>query len=299
MAIAKSHSQSVLPNPRSLVLESIEQSDDNFLLSVHVEQVPSCPECGRPSHARHSSYLRRLQDLPWQGLPVQILLRVRRFRCRNHSCPRQVFTERVEGIPSYLRQTRRLAEIVRVVGYAAGGLPGARLLARLAIHTSDDTVLRRVKAAAAADVKDSIEVLGVDDWAWRKGQSYGTILVDLDQRSVRDLLADRSAHSFQAWLQQQSGIRVISRDRSGIYAEGAECGAPRSRQVADRFHLFLNLSAAVERALEPRRQDLWLRDAVPEQIEGRGPQESKTRQQILQQERRQRRFERYEEVIER
>lgn len=299
MAIAKSHSQSVLPNARSLVLESIEQSDDNFLLSVHVKQVPSCPECSRPSHARHSSYLRRLQDLPWQGLSVQILLRVRRFRCRNHSCPRQVFTERIEGIPSYLRQTSRLAEIVRAVGYAAGGMPGARLLARLAIRISDDTVLRRVKAAVAPHTDDSLEVLGVDDWAWRKGQSYGTILVDLDQHSVRDLLADRSAQSFQAWLQQQPRIRVISRDRGGIYAEGAERGSPAAQQVADRFHLFLNLSTTVERALEPRRHELWLRDAVPEQTEGhRGPQESKTRQQILQQDCRQRRLERYEEVIE-
>lgn len=151
MALAKSHSQSVLPNPRSLVLETIEQSENHFLLSVYVEQVPCCPECGRLSHSRHSSYVRRLQDFPWQGLAVHILLRVRRFRCRNRRCPRRVFTERIAGIPSYLRQTSRLAEIVRVVGYAAGGLPGARLLARLAIRTSDDTVLRRVKAPASPD----------------------------------------------------------------------------------------------------------------------------------------------------
>jgi transposase len=131
MAILKSHSQSVLPNPRLLVLESIEQSEDHFLLAVRIEQVPSCPECGRVSESRHSSYVRRLQDLPWQGLSVQIHLRVRRFRCRNCNCPRKVFTERVEGIPSYLRHTSRLAEIVRVVGYVAGGLPGSRLLADL------------------------------------------------------------------------------------------------------------------------------------------------------------------------
>lgn len=300
MAIAKSHSQSVLPNPRSLVLESIQQSVDQFLLSVHVEQVPCCPECGRPSHSRHSSYVRRLQDLPWQGLTVQILLRVRRFRCRNQSCPRQVFTERVEGIPSYLRQTSRLAEIVRVVGYAAGGLPGARLLACLAVRTSDDTVLRRVKTPMVPVVNDAIEVLGVDDWAWCKGQSYGTILVDLEQRSVRDLLADRSAQSFQAWLQQQPKIRVISRDRGGIYAEGAKLGSPAARQVADRFHLFLNLSTAVERALEQDRHELWIRDPVPVQTAGDcEPAGPRTRERTLQQERRQRRFERYEEAIER
>jgi transposase len=299
MALAKSHSQSVLPNPRSLVLETIEQSDDHFLLSVYVEQVPCCPECGRPSHSRHSSYVRQLQDLPWQGLTVQILLRVRRFRCRNHSCPRQVFTERVEGVPSYLRQTSRLAEIVRIVGYAAGGLPGARLLARLAIRTSDDTVLRRVKAAVPPAANDAIEVLGVDDWAWRKGQSYGTILVDLEGRSVCDLLPDRLAESFGGWLQRQSKIRVISRDRGGIYAEEAQCGAPRARQVADRFHLFLNLSAVLECALEEHRHELCLRDPVPEQaVVARAVEAWRTRQQLLQQERRQRRLQRYEEVIE-
>lgn len=299
MAFAKSHSQSVLPNPRSLVLETIEQSESHFLLSVHVEQVPCCPECGQRSRSYHSSYVRRLQDLPWQGLTVQILLRVRRFRCRNRGCPRKVFTERVEGIPSYLRQTSRLAEIVRVVGYAAGGLPGARLLARLSIRTSDDTVLRRVKTPAPpADHSNSIEVLGVDDWAWRKGQSYGTILVDLEQRYVADLLPDRSAQSFGAWLQRQPRILVISRDRGGIYAEGAQWGSPAARQVADRFHLFLNLSAAIERALEERRHQLLLKVPTPPPPEGiRSGEVPPTSQQALQQERRQRRWEHYEEVI--
>lgn len=301
MAIAKGHSQSVLPNPRSLVLETIEQSDDHFLLSVRVEQVPCCPECGRPSRSRHSSYTRRLQDLPWQGLTVQILLCVRRFRCRHRDCPRQVFTERVEGIPSYLRQTSRLAEIVRVVGYVAGGLPGARLLSRLAIRTSDDTILRRVKypaSSACSDPGNSLEVLGVDDWAWRKGQSYGTILVDLEQRQVSDLLPDRSAESFQAWLHQQPRVRVISRDRGGIYAEGAQLGAPGAQQVADRFHLFVNFSTAIERALQERHHQLLLATPDPAQSEIVGSREvRRTRQQALQQEHRQRRLERYEKMV--
>lgn len=302
MAFAKSHSQSVLPNPRLLVLEAIQHSDDHFLLTVHVEQIPRCPECGRRSESHHSSYVRRLQDLPWQGRSVQIRLRVRRFRCHNRDCARKVFTERVEGIPPYLRQTHRLAEIVRVVGYAAGGLPGARVLARLAIRTSDDTVLRRVKRPASSPFSDSnsVEVLGVDDWAWRKGQSYGTILVDLEQRRVSDLLPDRSAESFEAWLHQQPRVRVISRDRGGIYAQGAQLGAPGARQVADRFHLFLNLSTAIERALQERHHELLLATPAPPQTEAVGSREvRRTRQQALQQERRQRRLERYEEMIQR
>jgi len=239
MALPKSHSQSVLPNPRLLVLETIEQFEDRFLLTVRVQQVPLCPECGRASESRHSHYVRRLQDLPWQGLSVQIHLRVRRFRCRNPDCQRRVFTERVEGVPPYLRQTSRLAEIVRLVGYVAGGLPGARLLARLAILTSDDTVLRRVKVPSSATLSSNPpDVLGVDDWAWRKGHIYGTILVDLEQHCVVDLLPCRSAESFEAWLKEQPRIGVISRDRSGLYAEGRGSVLPQQCKSPTGFISF-------------------------------------------------------------
>src|SRR5207244_12849126 len=116
MALPKSHSQSVLPNPRLLVLETIEQFEDRFLLTVRVQQVPLCPECGRASESRHSHYVRRLQDLPWQGLSVQIHLRVRRFRWRDPDCQRRAFTERREGVPHYLRQTSRIDGTVRLGG---------------------------------------------------------------------------------------------------------------------------------------------------------------------------------------
>src|SRR5947209_17558663 len=98
MALPKSHSQSVLPNPRLLVLETIEEFEDRFLLTVRVQHVPLCPECGRASESRHSHYVRRLQDLPWQGLSVQIHLRVRRFRCRIAARQRNVFTDSIEGV---------------------------------------------------------------------------------------------------------------------------------------------------------------------------------------------------------
>jgi transposase len=133
----------------------------------------------------------------------------------------------------------------------AGGLPGQRLLARLSIATSDDTVLRRVRQKPAWESSAlPLHNLGVDDWAWRKGQEYGTILVNLDLHRVVDLLPDRAAESFSEWLQQHPEIETISRDRCGLYAEGAALGAPQSQQVADRFHLILNLSATMERVLD-------------------------------------------------
>ena len=146
MAPPPSHSQSLLPRSDILILDRIERDPDRFRLIVHVEQEPVCPLCGECSHSRHSCYLRRLQDLPWQGVAVQLWATVGRFRCRNPPCPRKIFCERLPRIARvYARQTERAAEIVRLIGYVAGGRPGQRILERLSMRTSDDTVLRRIQ----------------------------------------------------------------------------------------------------------------------------------------------------------
>jgi transposase len=203
---------------------------------------------------------------------------------------------------AYARQTIRLSEIIGVVGYIAGGLPGARLLDRLAIKTSDDTIRRRV-SWNRPESQEPIRHLGVDDWAWRKQQSYGTILVDLNRRRVADLLPDRSAESLSVWLARHPTVEVITRDRCGLYAEGSSQGAPAAVQVADRFHLVLNLSAAIERVLEERSRQLVL-PPDPPPLSAETPTTAAlsapkpTVQQVVQQQRRQRRLERYQQVVE-
>ena len=305
MAPPPSHSQAVLPNPVTLVLEKIERSEKDFRIFVHARQTAICPNCRQVSASRHSGYRRRLSDLPWQGLSVQIWLSVSRYRCRNVRCPRKVFCERMPGVARvYARQTIRLSEIITVVGYIAGGLPGARLLDRLAIQASDDTIRRRVSGnRPESQEQQPIRHLGVDDWAWRKQQSYGTILVDLQRRCVADLLPDRSAESLSLWLARHPTVEVITRDRCGLYAEGASQGAPAAVQVADRFHLVVNLSAAIERVLEERSVQLVLPPSPPVQPTdapiSTAPSDPKpTIQQIAQQQRRQRRLERYQQVVE-
>jgi transposase len=233
---------------------------------------------------------------------------VGRFRCRNSLCPRKIFCERLPQIArAYGRQTERAVEIVRLLGYVAGGLPGQRLLARLAIAASDDTVLRRVREQPSAEVSvTSIRHLGVDDWAWRKGQVYGTILVDLDFHRVIDLLPERTAESFAAWLKQHPEIVTIARDRGGLYAEGAARGAPQSQQIADRFHLLVNLSATMERVLEEHSRQLIVPCAeepatqAPQAKVGNfikdGPPPLPPRITSAQL-RRQRRWERYQQVV--
>jgi transposase len=300
MAPPPCHSQSLLPNPGILVLDTIEREPDRLRLLVHVEQDPACPVCGHLSRSGHSRYQRCLQDLPWQGLSVQLWATARRFRCRNSSCPRKVFCERLPQVARvYGRQTDRASEIIRLIGYVAGGLPGQRLLARLSIATSDDTVLRRIRdQPGLTPTAVPVRNLGVDDWAWRKGQDYGTILVNLDIHRVVDLLPDRAAESLTEWLQQHPEINTVSRDRFGLYAEGASTGAPQAQQIADRFHLPLNLSSTMERVLEERSRELILpcAESVPvtptaDSSAAVAPQA--TRSQL----RRQRRLERYQQVV--
>ena len=173
-----------------------------------------CPVCGQVSRSVHSCYYRRPTDLPSLGRVVSIGLRVRRFYCHNAACRRRTFAERLSELVSpFARRTRRLAKAQGETGVALGGEAGARLLSRLSMPTSADTVLRLVRQMPLPD-PDPPHVIGVDDWAKSKGRSYGTIIVDLERRSVIDLLPDRTATTLADRLQQRAGIEVVARNRS-------------------------------------------------------------------------------------
>ena len=217
------------------------------------------------SRAVHSRYRRHPADLPSLGRAVRVSLRVRRFYCRNVACPRQTFAERVpQLVAPFARRTRRLAEAQGRTGAALGGEAGARLLSRLSMPASADTVLRLLNRLPLP-LPTSPRVVGVDDWAKRKGRSYGTIVVDLERHRVVDMLPDRSATTLAGWLQQRPGIEVVARDRSTEYASGIAIGAPRAVQVADRWHLLANLRQAVERWLASAHGRLRRLPALPDE----------------------------------
>jgi transposase len=238
------------PTP-SLNVASVQRGEQAWTVTVDSRQPTSCPGCGTQSKSRHSAYSRTLRDLSAQGAPVIINARLARWRCRNQRCDRRIFTERLPGLAApFARQTARLAGIVRLLGHSAGGRPSERLMKLLGMPVSDTTILRSLKAhARARSHNGAVHVAGIDDWAWRRGTNYGTIIVDLERRQVVDLLADRSAATTASWFKDHPEVEVVSRDRAGLYAEAARQGAPQARQVADRFHLLQNFRETVERQL--------------------------------------------------
>ncbi len=210
----------------------------------------TCPNCQQSSTAIHSHYLRYPRDLAWAAWPVVVELKVKRFFCHNPACSKRTFAEQFpDFVVRYARKTERVHQKQQRVGANVCAKIAEQLLVSDQIRISDTTINRMLRQLPDPP-QEPIRVLGVDDWAKRKGQRYGTILVDLERGQVVDLLADRTAESLVPWLVRHPEVEIVSRDRSPTYAEAIRQGASKAIQVADRWHLLHNASEALLKILQ-------------------------------------------------
>ena len=236
--------QSLLPD--GLIVDGIEYAADTLVaIARSPSRTSSCPMCGRVSAQIHSRYERSLTDLPAHGRRVRIRLQVRRFRCNGDNCRRRIFAERLAPniVEPWARRSVRLQELVHYVALLLGGRPGQNLAHRLLMPVSKDTLLRTVRRHDAPRLIPPT-VIGIDDWAWRRNQRYGTIVCDLERRKTIALLPDREPATSEAWLRAQQQIEIVARDRGGGYGLAIAKALPRAIQVADRWHLMENASSA-------------------------------------------------------
>jgi transposase len=241
------------PLPEGLEMTSINDTPEELLVGVTSHRSSSpCPQCAIPSSAIHSSYCRHPRDLPCVGRPIRLVFTVRKFFCRNPDCCRKIFTEQFpDFIEASSRLTKRLRTAVQEIGFATCGKGGEHLSGKLGMPISDASVLWSLFLIPLSGV-GQVLVVGVDDWSWRRGKRFGSILVNLETHKIVDLLADREAESVKRWLAAHPEVEIVSRDRGGVSIDGATWGAPQATQVADRWHILVRRIGACSIAFRER-----------------------------------------------
>jgi transposase len=267
---------SIFHLPAGITITSVHPSTTELVIRVACQALSMpCPECHQLSTRIHGNYERTVADLPCAGRNVIFFLTVRKFVCTMPTCSRKIFTERLPGLAeSYARMTPRLITLIQSLGLVAGGQMGTRQADRTGIVTTPTTLLRHLMQKPAPRAR-AVRVLGVDDFAWKKRFTYGTILVDLERRKIIDVLPDRESATVEAWLKEHPEVTIVSRDRGKEFAKAAKLGAPQAQQVIDRFHIVKNLGEVLREILGHCRAEIRQEAAPQSQLEKTGEEQAR------------------------
>ena len=238
-------------------VEQMKLDGDHITIFAQtIKQMAVCPDCQVTTRRVHSYYTRIPHDLPCGAFSVRLNLKVRRMRCMNPECARKTFSEQVPTfLPPHAQRTLRLTCLLKKLVFEINGEAGARICRHLNIRSSPDTLIRIVRRTKPS-LHPTPTVIGVDDWAKRKGMEYGTLIVDLEQYCPIDVLPDRTTESLETWLRKHPSVQIVCRDRYPPYIEGISSGAPAATQIADRWHLLKNLSRTLYRMFSNMSQEL-------------------------------------------
>lgn len=239
-----------------ICIESVEFSDNDVHIYAHgALDYGICPYCGSASHRVHSTYHRTVTDLPILGKRTILHLEMRKFFCPNQECRFKTFAEQPGNeIFRYRRRSRRCEVTVARMGLTGSSGTASRTLNVMSIPLSDSTVLRDIHRMPLPVYPD-IDQIGVDDWAFRKGCTYGSVIVNLRTGMIIDLLGDREAESFRVWLERHLQVLLISRDRSSDYSAAVASTGRFIKEVADHFHLVKNASDMITRIISEKYED--------------------------------------------
>jgi transposase len=235
----------IFPDLPEIQVEGVEVAEEITLTLRTTSPTASCPSCGTASSRIQSHYTRTLHDLPAAGHPIRLMLYVRRFFCKKSTCAQKIFVERLpELCHPHAQRTKRLQKGLCELGLKEGGQAGADTGSELGFSGSRDTILRLLHQSQRPALQEP-HVIGLDDWAWKRRQRYGTLICDLEQGLPIDVLPDRTVETVSAWLKEHPTIDTVSRDGSSEYASAIKKGAPQAREVSDRWHVVKNLAGCV------------------------------------------------------
>ena len=239
------------PEDSLKITEIIQQPEQIFIKMKSITHRCSCPECKQETNKYHGTYIRKVQDLPILGKRVMIDVKAYEYECENSECSITSFAENFDGfLNSYSRMTERLADFICTLALETSCEGCAKICRETGIQISGDTVIRlllkRYESQPASVVGD---IIGIDDFAYKKKHIYGTIIVNEETHEPITLLEGRDGETLRSWLKENKHVRVITRDRASAYAKVIAEELPDVMQIADRFHLHQNLLEAVKKAL--------------------------------------------------